>query len=229
MRVLATVVPVIAATGLWAAQIHLARKARPTPGEWSAQGVYLGYGLGALDYPGQLKVSRVPSPDSEKAVVFEHLLLTVESKEKKLPGSGNWRVTSLSEVLCSPDSSAFSITQSEGGWVGDWHVHVFLVKDREVKQADLTQQARRDFATRYQCESPNDLYEGANMGAIAWVGGSQKLLVAAEVPPHSLCRDMGRVMGYLVSVPSGNILRRYTNRDVRARWGHFLGERLKAQ
>ena len=71
MRALVTILAVVSTIHFAGAQILLKEKVRPTPGEWSAEGVYLAYGLGALDYPGQRKVSQVRSPDSQKVVIFE--------------------------------------------------------------------------------------------------------------------------------------------------------------
>ncbi len=208
------------------AQVPFAEKRNPTPGEWSARAVYLGFGLGAFDRPGELRVSRVASPDSKKIAVFEKLELSILKEKTKLLGLADVQFTPLSEVLWSPDSQALAITWSDGGYVGTWRPRVFLVARGRVQEARVVEEMLKDFAVRFTCEKLGDLKDSANVAVLHWIKGSSKLLLVAEVPNHSSCKDMGSVMGYIVSVPSGKVLQRLSLRQLRAQWGQFLGERL---
>jgi len=219
---------VVAFAQLLLAQIVLREKAAPTPGEWSASGVYLGYGLGAFDYPGKLKVRRVPAPDKHRVILFEGYYAFVLSHGRRLAGKKDWFFSTLSEVLWAPDSSAFAITRSDGGWVGSWDVEVFFLADGRLKKTDVSAQAKRDAQTKYKCDSSGGrANEEPNIGALHWIAGSSELLIVAEVPRHSSCPQMGELFGYVVSVPSGKIFRRFDEKQLRTRWNSVLGERLR--
>jgi hypothetical protein len=216
---------------LWASgQVLLQDKRSPTPGEWSANGVYLAYGLGSLDKPGKHRVSEVPSPDSAKVALFpdgQARLIVQDRSGRELAGTEGIGIPTLSEVLWSDDSAAFAVTSSEGGWVGQWSVLVFLVDEKLVKPICVTDQAKKDAMTRYKCNE-SERNEEPEMGAVAWLERSKRLLVVAQVPPHSSCYPhMGKLFGYVVSVPSGDILERYSEKQLRNRWRQFLGERLE--
>lgn len=226
-----TVGPMLGAVAfahLFLAQIVLQEKARPTPGEWSARGVYLGYGLGVFDYPGKLRVQRVPAPDKHHAVLFEGYYVFVSSNGDRLAGKKEWFFSTLSEILWSPDSSAFAITRSDGGWVGSWDVEVFFFPAGGLKKTDVSAQAKRDAQSLYKCGSSDEPgNEEPNIGAVQWIAGSSELLIVAEVPPHSSCPEMGKLFGYIVSVPSGKIIRRFDEQQLKASWGSLFGERLR--
>ncbi len=207
-------------------RILLAEKRAPTPGEWSANAVYLGYGLGALDGGGKYRVSKVPSPDAGKVIMVKNERLHVtDSAGKSLAGNYYDWIPTLSEVLWSPDSIAFAVTSSFGGYVGDWHVRVYLIKGNRVTGLKVTTPAQRDAMRRYRC-NPSQPNEPPEFGALAWQNGSRKLLIAAQVPPHSSCPDMGKLFGYVVSVPDGHILIRLSEAQIRTEYGPLLGARL---
>jgi len=124
--------------------------------------------------------------------------------------------SSLSELLWSEDSSAFTVTSSDGGWVGGWSVEVFLIKYSQIERVDVSSQAKKDVMRRYQCDEPQN--EEPNLVAVAWREGSSQLLLVAQVPPHSSCREMGKLFGYIVSVPSGKIVERFSEARLRNEW-----------
>lgn len=206
--------------------ILLAKKRAPTPGEWSANAIYLGFGLGGLDGVGEYRVARVPSPDLKKVILIADEKLQVNDVSgKPLSGSQVDFVPTLSEVLWSDDSSAFAITSSFGGFVGDWHVRVYMIQGNRLTKLNVTSLAEKDAVRRYRCD-PSEPNEPPEIGAVAWQEGVNRLLVVAQVPPHSSCPDMGTLFGYVVSVPNGNILRRLSEIQLRTEFGSLLGERL---
>lgn len=207
-------------------QILLAEKHSPSPGEWSTKAVYLGYGLGALDGGGENRVARVPSHDgSATLVISEGKLLVTDRFGKTLEGARGDEVSTLSEVLWSDDSTSIAITSSFGGFVGDWHVRVYRIKGNKVTQSNVTRQAERDAMRRYRC-NPSEPNQTPELGAVAWQDGARRLLIVAQVPPHSSCPEMGKLFGYVVSVPNGNILRRLSEMQLRTEYSSSLGERL---
>ena len=216
----------LAAQSLSSAQTLAAEKTGRIAGQWSARASYLGQGLHVFDGPIELKVKRVQSPTGAYAAVFQDFDLFVEKGGRRLEGEREWAFSTLSEVLWAPDSKAFAITGSEGGWVGSWDVEVFYLREQTVRRANITSRVKRDAMRRYQCTDPGG-NEEPNMGAIGWLDGSSRLLLAAEVPPHSSCPEMGKLMGYVVTVPTGQILERLSEGQLRRRWRASLGERLR--
>jgi hypothetical protein len=55
------------------------------------------------------------------------------------------------------------------------------------------------------------------------------LLLAVEIPEAKTCEPSGKFVGYAVRVPSGEIMKRYSDDEVRARWGDSLGKRLRTE
>jgi hypothetical protein len=96
------------------------------------------------------------------------------------------------------------------------------MKDPEQKEIDITRQAARDFH-QYISKCPE---ERPNVVSLAWVEGTCKLLLVAESPNHSSCPDMGSIVSYLVAVPSGEIIKRYDKKELRANYGSYFGPRL---
>ena len=89
---------------------------------------------------------------------------------------------------------------------------------------DVTRNVLRHAMKRFICkDSPVP-----NVAAVTWVDGSQKLLVVTEVVPVSVCRDMGKIYGYLIAVPDSKIVRTLSAADLRALWQPKLGRRIIA-
>lgn len=208
--------------------ILLGAKASPTPGVWSSKGIYLSYGLGALDCPGIYRIRDVPSPNSKYKIHLssepEFTASVQENAGAALERESAIKLPTLSEILWSDDSSAFAVTSCDGGWVGGWSVKVFMIRNGQTRRVDVSGEASTDVMRRYKCAER----EGPNFGAVAWMHGAGQLVLVAQVPPHSSCRDMGKLFGYMVSVPRGGILRRYSESELRNTWGAALGERLTA-
>lgn len=130
---------------------------------------------------------------------------------------------SLTEVLWAPDSSAFVINVSDGGLVGTWEtVFYFLDETNRPIQRDI-QSLVGPSANKFLLCDPDEV---ANIGVASWVNGSTEVLVVAEVPPHSSCRNMGSIFGYLVSVESEKVIERISEDDLRKRWANTLGCRF---
>jgi len=200
-------------------------KFRREPGVWSV----LSVDLSARSLEGPFSIT---SPDSEKLVVIRnHYQLAVLKRGKELAVPDEAGVHPLAELLWASNSRAFAITQSDGGIVGGWFVDVYLVSDVDISQMNVTEQVKKNFMMTYKCLIPEEptANEQPNIAALKWLNGSSKLLLVAEVPPHSSCPEMGKLMGYVVSIPSGRVLQRYEERELRKTWSRVFGERLSTK
>jgi len=138
-------------------------------------------------------------------------------------------ISSLAEILWAPDSKAFAITQSNGGWVGSFDVRVYWLDHGGLQRVHVSKDALSDFNQRKVTKRPPngcEIEEG-NIGALAWRHGSEELLLLAEAPPHSSDCDMGYLRGYLVKAKTGTVLQRYAAKDVRRLFPSDLGRRFR--
>jgi hypothetical protein len=67
--------------------------------------------------------------------------------------------------------------------------------------------------------------EPPNIGAVAWLSDT-RLLVAAEIMPHSNCDSMGTFVAYEFALPTGRLERRYDQLEAKKRWRAQLGVEL---
>lgn len=180
-----------------------------------AQGAWAREATSVVDLVGRMGIR---SPDARKVAFIEEDGggLSVVKDGRRLLGIENRGVAlPLAELSWASASTAFFITYSRGGEVGEWRVDVYVIEKESVRWSDVTQEAVKRFKKHYKCYEPED----PNVGAATWVNDSKRLLLITEVPPHSSCPEMGKIRGYLVEVPSGKIIREYAERDLRARWG----------
>jgi hypothetical protein len=187
-------------------------------GDWSSV-AYFVWPLGK-DVPDQQ--IRIPSPDGCRSVVIRKDNLNIIMSQPNARPSPSVYLYGLAEVGWASDSTALFLTRSDGGWVGSWFTRVILMKGREFGEIDVTHQAAEDFH-KHISKCPK---EQPNVIAITWVGGSRQLLLVAESPDHSSCPDMGNIAGYLVEMPSGEIIKRYDKKELRANYGSYFGPRL---
>jgi len=127
------------------------------------------------------------------------------------------------EVLWSPDSNGFAINVSDGGLVGTWETHIYTIDQNGNPAPRNLQRLILPIVSKFlRCEPK----EVANFGIAAWLNGSKEVLMIAEVPPHSSCRNMGTLIGFRISVLSGKIIERISERELRRKWKSFLGCRF---
>lgn len=188
----------------------------------STSGALWSRGAACLGWDGPLRCVKVPSPDGRKTVFVGADRLDVAVGDKLLTATSGFRTETLAELLWAPDSGAFVVTESDGGNVGTWRVEVFVVGDATVRRVQIDDAVIASFKKHYRCIKP----EEPNVGAVAWLGGSAQLLLAAEVPPHSSCPDMGKLRGYAIDAPSGRIVDELSEGELRRKWGAVLGLRL---
>lgn len=128
------------------------------------------------------------------------------------------------EFLWAPDSSALAVTYSDGGDAGDSHMGVYRFGPDAKDPIDVTAAAEADFLAHHpRCPAKPE----PNLAAIAWLDGTDRLLVAAQVPRHSDCDDRGTFALYEVSVPDGKVLAKYGQLEAKRRFGEKLGPALR--
>jgi hypothetical protein len=177
----------VAVSGLSCAADLPFEKARP--GEWARDGKYLWPGPTAIaDFPLGGRNIAVVSPDST-------ITLTVRDSEMTVSGpsvtSRSIGIDSLSEILWAPDSKAFAITSSDGGWVGTWTVTVHWRDGRTTNPSKAALQ-------RFKREFPMCPDEFPNVAAVGWAQSSRNLRVLVEMPCRSSCPQMCKFRGFVV-------------------------------
>jgi hypothetical protein len=205
------------------------------PGMWSANAAYL--------WPGPTAIKDLPEGGRNLAVVSPNGQLMIEVKNSELAvvrttdgskiNKKEIGVESLAEILWAPDSTAFVITSSDGGYVGTWSVSLHRIRENDIAISDPGTLALSDFKryfSRKPMKSDSDCpNEYPNVVAVGWVDGSHKLLLAVEMPCHSGCEYMCNWLGYIVNADQGNIQKRLNALETQSTWKSLVGPRLKGQ
>ena len=128
------------------------------------------------------------------------------------------------EVEWSPDSTAFAVTETEGGGSLGSRVYVFYVTERGMKKFDVSKPVERDFGNPVKCQVP----VSPNSGFITWTGDSSRLLVAAEVVPiGGLCQCSGTFRVYEIDVRNLTIVRTYSQAEAKKQYWDVMGCELR--
>jgi hypothetical protein len=127
------------------------------------------------------------------------------------------------EVAWSPDSSAFAVTQTEGGGSLGSRVYVFYIDASGMRKLDVSRPIERDFGHPVKCE----IAIPPNTGFISW-RDSRTLLVAAEVVPVSICECMGTYRVYEMRLPSLEIVRTFSQVEAQKMFWSQLGCELRS-
>lgn len=155
--------------------------------------------------------------------------VTVNGRPQSL-NSKHSQVGCPAEVAWSPDSKALYVTQSDGEIAG-FHTEVFLFADRfEEISPNLNSVVERDFTHDHGCIQRikgKRVTEEPNIAGLRWVKDHNQLLLVAEVRPDSLCGHRGYFAGYLIEIPTGQIIERYSPGELNRQWDKDLGVRLK--
>ena len=170
----------------------------------------------------------VPSPDGKKMVsaTFDEkvdgvtLTVSIGSRHFKIRIEGGVG----SEIGWSADSRSFFLSWSSEGQSGQFRARLYYVDDSKLKKIDLSPLVNRAFGPPPLCAGgPSP----ANVAAIAWLEGSRRVLVAAEVPPHSVCDSYGTFKAFEVAVTEMVIVKRYDQVAAKKKFWTELGTRLR--
>jgi len=200
---------------------------RAQPGVWLASGQYLWPGPTAIaDFPLHGRDIIASSPDGAITTRVTETELTLVDRNNAMRFAGaSIPLASLGEILWAPDSTAFALTQSDGGWVGTWSVKIYRLKSGGVSASDPGGLPLADFKRLF----PRCSDEYANVAAVGWLDGSRRLRLVVEMPCHSSCSDMCKVVGYVVDPTHGGVIERVPAPAIRGRWKTALGLRLRSE
>lgn len=146
------------------------------------------------------------SPDDRKQVVMDDLdVFRIVAHGRSIQTVKYYDIRDTVYLGWSPDSTQFFIMYSDG----DWHVHIFAVDDDRVQELPAPQIAFEDFKKMHSCKTRDN-----RILFLSWTPDSEKVFLVTEVHPTSDCGDeAARFQGYLIRVRTGEILRRYNEKD----------------
>jgi len=169
---------------------------------------------------------RIWSPDHS-------VLLSVDGENAQLYKNGralggDFKVGD-EEWLWSPDSRAIILTThlanaSEEIASVDFIPEVAGMAVIPHPPEDVMKTIQKDFAARHrQLKCVGD----TNVGGLKWLDRSKKAILIAEIPPSPHCEnDDGYFEAYVLSIPEGRILQRYSMTETVTRFRDVLGPRL---
>jgi hypothetical protein len=187
------------------------------PGEYSQLSVELCF----QDWNKGRRHLRVESPDHS-------LQLVVDGNNGLLYKQGRAMATTFvvtpdEEWIWSPDSRAVIVTTHLGN-AGPESAGVTFVDGLPTVPDDLAETIQKDFALRH-VKSPCG--SEPNVAGLTWLDGSKEAVLVAEIPASPHCEKAdGYFEAYVVSIPKGRILRRYSMVETVKKFGSILGPRL---
>jgi hypothetical protein len=202
----------------------IAQQGRPVPSDrvstvFSSHGIEAGTCPRTILSPDgtkSLSVSLLPTlPDPEMIQLSYKIDLQGEPLEARLSG---WD----GEIAWSPDSSAFAVTQTEGGGGIGYRAYVFYPEPGGLRKVDVSKVIEKSAGHSPGCEIP--VYP--NTGVIEWLG-PQRLLLAAQVVPVSICKCAGSFTAYEVTLPDPKIVKTYSEAEAKQLFGSSLGSELR--
>ena len=170
--------------------------------------------------PYDLGKEGIAAPNGTRSVVGgdRGLLIVDQAGEVEVPVTVN---PPLTEVVWAPGSRFFAVNASDGGLVGTWDAALVDSATAAIVARPLAL-VRKAASSLPNCEE----FEQPNLAVTAWLRGGKEMLVVAEVPAHSSCRNMAAVVGFRVDATTGAIRERLSAWSLRRRWSAVLGCRF---
>ncbi len=100
---------------------------------------------------------------------------------------------------------------------------MFYVGETGLKKVGVSRIVEKAFGSPVKCE----VRVPPNTGFIDWLGGSDRILVAAEVVPVSVCQCSGMFKVYELSLPEVQILQTYSQIEAKQKFSNLLGCELR--
>lgn len=126
------------------------------------------------------------------------------------------------EISWSPDSTAFAVTQTEGGGGIGNRVYVFYLEPGGMRKVEVSQVIEAVTGFSKGC----DVKVMPNTAVVAWLS-PQRLLVVAETVPVSICKCDGSFDAFEVSLPDVRIEKRYSQQEAKKKFWNQLGCELR--
>ena len=127
------------------------------------------------------------------------------------------------EMLWSPDSKALAVTASDGNVAGPYLLSVVGMEKDKVTVAILSPLVYAAYGRPYACPAP----ENPNVAAVHWLSDSKRLLVAAQVIPHSVCDNFATFKTFEIDLASQKIVSSFDQLESKKKFGGALGGLLK--
>jgi hypothetical protein len=190
------------------------------PGYWSKSAVVI-----CEDSTTKQMHLKVPSPDGKKLLFvngreFEGTFL-LNSDRERTPQE-LFPARAGAEALWSPDSKAIAVTTCFGA-AGPCVMRTTL---------DLAQGAPGELVkTAFAAGHEHDIcYTNANVGALTWEDGSDKIVIIAEVPPSGGCNEQnaGYFEAFVVSLTERKVISRFNMQETIRLWRSILGTGLQS-
>jgi hypothetical protein len=124
------------------------------------------------------------------------------------------------EVSWSPDSTAFFVTYSDTGAIGQYHLLVYRLNEHGINSIEPIPDGSKLFKPHCMTTGP------PNVGGIQWRRDSSAILIAVEVPAVSDCASMGTFRAFEITLPSGKVLKVYDQLQAKAQFEDSLGKEL---
>jgi hypothetical protein len=151
----------------------------------------------------------------------DSMLLTVAASTKHFKAKVQGSVGS--ELAWSPDSKAFFLTYSDAGLDGEYFTVVFYVSGRGLRKVNPSLVVKRAFGHAVCSGGPIP----ANVVGVAWMEGSHRLLIAAQVPPLSICDSYNTFKVFELALPTVTVAKSYGQIAAKQSFWSFLGRELR--
>jgi hypothetical protein len=180
---------------------------------------------------GRVSAVRVKSPDGKKSLTMERVAATTndigsETLIRYTVSAGGKRFSAQlpgfnAEVSWAPDSSAFAVTETEGGGGIGYEVYIFFIGDNGLHRVNLSPLVAPAVVPP-KCEVP----VVPNVGFIGWLD-SRRVLVAAEIVPVSICQCSGTFKAVEIVLPENRPLTAYAQKVAKKKFWNMLGCELR--
>lgn len=192
-------------------------------------GSFARHSVGVADIAGSPRPKTIEAPNGRSRAIArfsdwgasdadDRLAIFLGGDDHHFPAGPN------TELLWAPDSRSLAVTADDGGATGTYELTLLVKKPkgRHWREIDVSRPVAELFAPRMRCDDD----EIPNVAAVGWTSG-KRVIVVAQVPPHSSCRNMGMIAGYIVDADTGEPLMDVSLETLRKRYGAMLGTELK--
>ena len=101
---------------------------------------------------------------------------------------------------------------------------IYRLENQKLRAiTDVNQKIQRDFERRHKCTHG----QLPNIVGLHWMDDSSHLLIVAEEPPISICKDAYYFEAYLISIDARRIVEGFTPKEAESRWNDAFGYTLK--
>jgi hypothetical protein len=165
-----------------------------------------------------VKARRVLSDDPDQ----RHMVLEVAGAlgSRDVPIGGGLGT----QLLWAPNSQAFAVTSRNEGAAAAYRTVVVGRANGSLETRDVNALIYRAFGHPVRCSWP----EVPNVVAIAWLDGSRRLLVAAQIIHHTNCDGSGTFTAYEIDPWARRIIHTYDQLQAKHLFGTQLGPELLA-